>query len=55
MAGMVIGAASLLAVVLAVAAWRIGSVAPWRDLGRIARATGSVAECVAFVRFCARR
>lgn len=55
MVGIVVNAVALLAVIFAVAAWRIGSVAPWRDLVRIARATGSLAECVAFVRFCARR
>lgn len=35
------------------AVWRIGHVVSWQALARIAWATRSFAECVAFIRFCA--
>ncbi len=36
------------------AVWRIGRVASWRAVAMTARATGSLRECVSFLRFCAR-
>jgi hypothetical protein len=44
---------SLAVVVVGLAMWRIGQVVSWRALAMTAWATGSVAACVAFVRFCA--
>lgn len=46
----------LLALTLAaggLAVWRIGHVVSWRVLFMVARTTGSFAECVGFIRFCA--
>lgn len=40
--------------VAALGAWRIGRVASWRSLAMIARATGSLEECVGYIRFCAQ-
>ena len=50
LAGVILGVALLVG---ALAVWRIGRVASWRALAMTARATGSLAECVAFIRFCA--
>jgi hypothetical protein len=41
-------------VVIALAAIRIGRVASWRALARVAAATGSLQACVEFIRYCER-
>ena len=35
--------------------WRISEVVSWRALVQIARATGSLQSCAAFIQFCVRR
>jgi hypothetical protein len=50
LAGVILGVALLVGVL---AVRRIGRVASWHTLAMTARATGSLSECVAFVRFCA--
>jgi hypothetical protein len=48
-----VGVLVLVLLVGALAVWRISQVTSWRALAVTARATGSFAECVAFIRFCA--
>lgn len=50
LAGVILSVALLVG---ALAVWRIGRVASWHTLAMTARATGSFAECVALIRFCA--
>lgn len=39
---------------IALAAIRIGRVASWRSIAAVAVATGSLRECVEFIRYCER-
>jgi hypothetical protein len=51
---LLLGSAATGFVLIVLAVIRIGRVAPWRDLVRVAVATGSLTACIEFFRYCER-
>jgi hypothetical protein len=49
---LIVGAITLVAVLIVLAAVRIGQMASWRAVAAIAAATHSPRACVEFIRFC---
>ena len=50
---LVIGVLVFALLVVGLAVWRISRAVSWQALAMMARATGSLVDCVAFIRFCA--
>ena len=50
----IIGTVAIVAVLMTLAAVRVGRIASWHSVAMIAASTGSLRACVAFIQHCER-